>query len=314
MRFLTYLIVFLGIGFLLISCQKDPEPRVYKAEYAVVLVVDGPRYSENWGHPVQQYIPRMKNEMAQEGVIFTNFWNNGFTNTNPGHTAILTGHYQSINNLGGEIPQRPNYLKYWIKNRNKPSTDAWIIASKDKIEPLADCQDTAWAGLFLPRIDCGNNGMGSGYRSDSITLTHVLDTMEKHKPSLVFVNFRQPDYAGHMADWNNYLAAIQRVDQAYYAIWNYIRESNHYKNKTAFFVTNDHGRHLDEIGSFSGHGDDCEGCRHIFLYAYGPDFKSNTTVNTRYELIDIPTTLSEIMNLGMGTCDGKVIEELFQDD
>lgn len=305
------------IAFLLLiflaGCVKDKVQRTYKAEHIFVVVVDGPRYSETWGEPNQQYIPRMKNEMAAEGVVFTNFQNNGATFTSPGHAALLTGTYQDINNAGAEKPQTPNFLNYWLKKKGTDPKKAWIIASKDKIEMLADCQNPEWSGKYLPATDCGNGGLGTGYRADSITLQHILDTVQKHKPSLVFVNFRQPDYNGHIGNWENYLASIKQVDEDYYTLWKYIQTDPFYKNKTAFFVTNDHGRHLDECGGFAHHGDACEGCRHINLYAFGPDFKQNMLVHKPYELIDVTATVAEILHLHMPTSNGKIITDLFQE-
>lgn len=306
----------LSLGFVVIlilsSCLKDKTRGNYTTENIVVIVVDGPRFSETWGDSTHQYIPHMANDLAKEGVIFTNFKNNGPTYTAAGHTALLTGNYQEINNTGGEKPLYPNYLNYWLKATNSPANKAWILASKDKIEILGDSQDSLWEGQYLPRFDCGNSGLGSGYRPDSITVQHILDTMEMYHPNLVFVNFREPDYSGHLGNWENYLAAIVATDAAYFKIWNYIQSSSHYKGKTTLFITNDHGRHLDENGGFTSHGDNCEGCRHINLFATGPDFKRNLIVEQEVEQIDLTATIAELFHFEMPHCKGKVINELFQ--
>jgi len=305
-------IVFLLLPFLLLNCKKDKTAKTsYKTENVVVIVVDGPRYSETWGAPNQELIPHMKNDMAPEGVVFTNFRNNGPTYTTAGHTAILTGFYQDLNNGGEEMPERPNYLQYWLKDNEADSTKAWFIASKDKIEPLANCKDSLWADQYIPRTDCGKTGLGSGYRTDSLTVDHVLDSMERYHPNLVFINFRQPDVLGHTAVWEDYIAAIEQVDRHYFTIWQYLKNSSHYQNTTTLFVTNDHGRHLDEVGSFAGHGDGCEGCRHINLFAAGPDFGSNQINSNPYEQIDIPTTISKLLGFEMPTSEGRIIQDLF---
>ncbi len=304
----------LGLAVLLIltSCIKDKTRGDYLTENCVVIVVDGPRYSETWGDSTHQYIPHLAHDLAKEGVIFTNFRNNGPTYTSAGHTALLTGNYQEINNSGSEKPIYPNYLNYWLKATQSPAYKAWIIASKDKIEILSDSQDSLWEGNFLPRVDCGNAGLGSGYRPDSVTVTHLLDSMETYHPNLVFVNFREPDYSGHLGDWDNYLAAIVAADKAYYQIWNYIQTSPHYKGKTSFFITNDHGRHLAEFGGFTSHGDNCEGCRHIHLFAAGPDFKKGVICETPFEQIDLTATIAELFHLEMPHVKGKVIEPVFR--
>jgi arylsulfatase A-like enzyme len=84
-----------------------------------------------------------------------------------------------------------------------------------------------------------------------------------------------------------------------------------YRNKTTLFITNDHGRHLDGVkNGFVNHGDNCEGCRRIYLVAIGPDFKANTVVKHPYELIDISKTIAHMLNFSIPTSEGKVIKEL----
>lgn len=307
----VYSLLFVAI-LLFSSCVKNKTPFTYKAENVVVIVVDGPRYSEGWGDSLKQNIPHMATDLAPEGVVFTHFRNNGPTYTSAGHTSILTGHYQEMDNGGGEKPLYPNYLNYWLKESQANPTKAWFITSKDKVEILSDSQDPLWTGTFLPKLDCGNNGLGSGYRPDSVTVRHILDTLETYQPNLVFINFREPDFTGHSGNWEAYLSAIREVDEAYFRIWTYLQSSSFYQDKTAFFITNDHGRHLDGFGGFAHHGDDCEGCRHINLFAAGPDFIKGEIINSPYEQIDITATIAHLLDLKMPHCKGKVIEPLFR--
>ena len=302
--------IFLSIVLVIVTCTKSSPPPYFKTKNVVVIVVDGPRYEDTWGDSTHEHIPFMYSEMAEEGVTFTNFWNNGPTNTTAGHTALLTGHYENINNAGMENPKRPSYLSYWLKKTNSSPEKAWIFGSKDKIAALADTKDSLWAGTYVPLTDCGVSGLGSGYRVDSITLKHAMDTMNKYLPPMVFINLKEPDMAGHAGIWENYLAAIEIVDQQYYEFWNFLRSHPFYKDNTAIFITNDHGRHSDHIGSFDAHGDGCDGCRHVNLYAYGPDFEKGKVVDTKYEQIDLSATISTILGLKMNTTDGEVIKEL----
>src|SRR5690606_15697972 len=99
----------------------------YLTQNVVVVVIDGPRFSETWGDPEHQLIPRLSGEMAAQGVINTNFRNEGPTYTLAGHTAITTGIYQQINNGGFKIPRRPSYLQRWLQKTGAPSKKAWIV-------------------------------------------------------------------------------------------------------------------------------------------------------------------------------------------
>ena len=277
--------------------------------------MDGPRYSETWGDSTHQYIPRMANDLLPQGVLSTNFYTHGPTYTSAGHTAITTGNYQEINNAGQEIPQYPSYFQYWLKKTNKDSTAAWVIASKDKLSVLADCQDPQWAGKYNPSTNCGINGsgVGSGYRDDSSTFEVTKTVLATYHPQLVLINFREPDYSGHQNNWPNYVNGISDIDEYIYQVWNFIENDSIYKGCTSLFVTNDHGRHLDTVANgFAGHGDNCEGCRHINFFACGPDFKKNLIVDEARGLIDIPATIAYLLNYNFPSGQGKIMHELFE--
>ena len=89
------------------AAEATPTVSKYKTKRVIILVIDGPRYSETWGDPARQYIPMQNKEMLPQGVLYTQFKNNGPTYTNAGHSALTTGFYQPINNSGKELPKNP---------------------------------------------------------------------------------------------------------------------------------------------------------------------------------------------------------------
>lgn len=297
-----------------VSCERATDtPHVFNTENVVIVIVDGARYSETWGDSTHQYIPNLDNVLAHQGVVNTAFYNLGGTWTIPGHTAIMTGHNQVISNSGQELPQYSSLFQHWIKKYNKDSTDAWIISSKDKLEVLADCQDPEWYGNYNPSTDCGINGLGSGYRHDSITFQNAINILSDHQPKLVLLNFREPDFSGHAGNWDNYLQGIIDTDQYIADLWDFIENDPNYSGSTTMFVTNDHGRHLDGIsGGFTSHGDNCDGCRHITLFATGPDFKNDIIVDSERDLRDVAATTAALLGLEMPNSSGQVMIELIK--
>lgn len=274
--------------------------------------MDGPRWSETWGDSTHQYIPRMANDMAPHGIISTGFRNNGPTYTNAGHVAITTGFYEKIKNNGLEFPKHPSIFQYWRKQTGKAQTAAWVITSKDKLGILSDCKDKDWKGKYRPTPDCGLNGLYTTYRSDQTTYEHTIAALETAHPELVLVNFQHPDSWGHANNWEKYLATTKVSDELIYQIFEYVRTNEFYKDQTTIFVTNDHGRHLDgHKDGFVSHGDNCEGCRRINFFAYGPDFKKNVIIDTPGDLIDIPVTIGEMMGFQIEGAKGRVMTELF---
>jgi len=300
-----------------LSCTKDKvQPKEYETENVIIIVMDGPRYSETWGDSSHQFIPRMANDLAPIGCIYTDFYSQGETFTIPGHTAISTGFYQYIDNGGMELPQRPSIFQLWRSNFNTPQNKSWVIASKGKIEVLANCSNLSWKDQFSPMTDCGieSGGAMSGYRHDSITYQNTLDILSTHHPNLAIINFREPDFSGHTCDVEAYQQGILDVDNYIYQLMNYIETDSLYQGKTTVFVTNDHGRHSNGVGDgFCSHGDPCDGCKHINLYAFGPDFKKNVILSNERELIDIPATIAELLHFDIPNSDGNIMTELFKE-
>lgn len=309
---ITAYVVFITTAWLLHSCEKETVVHHYQTENVFVIVVDGARYTETWGEQNHALIPYRSALLAQ-GVLCDQFYNNAFTETCQGHQAICTGVYENINNAGLQNPSNPTIFQYWLKKFNQPNNQAWIIASKDKLEILSDCVNPNWKGTFKPRTDCGNNGLFSGYREDSITFKKLKLITNNNHVRLAIINFKQPDAAGHAANYEAYKQGIIDTDRYVNEFWNFLQNNPAYKNKTTLIVTNDHGRHTDgHLDGFISHGDLCEGCKHVEFFGLGPDFKKNYVCSKAYEQIDIANTVAELLGFEMPTASGKVMKDILQ--
>jgi hypothetical protein len=279
----------------------------------IVVVVDGPRYADTWESPGTALIPYRK-ALSKEGALCASFYNNGSTVTVAGHTAITTGIYEILNNTGAQTPSFPSYMQAWRKTFSQPANKAWIVASKDKLEVLKNCTDAKWKDVFNPNANCGNEGLGTGYRDDIVTLNKAKEVLALHTPNLMLVNFKQPDMAGHSGDSLAYVQGIIDSDNHVKQLWDFIQSNKHYKNKTSMIITNDHGRHTSgHLDGFISHGDDCAGCRHIEFLALGPSFKKNYISTTAYSQIDIAPTIAYLLGFKMPFGNGKVMKDLLEE-
>ncbi len=291
---------------------KLPPKKVYKTKYVVVLVIDGPRYTETFGDSSCKYIPRMGKELIHEGVLFTDFRNNGPTYTNSGHTAITTGVYQRISNTGKQLPKNPSFFQYFLNQTGVDKTKAWLISSKGKLEMLANTKNRKWWNMYMPSTYCGVKGNSADYVNDIQTFNKVKEVFAQYKPNLTLINFLGVDANAHQNNWPEYLDALQKCDEYAYQIWQTIQSDPEMRDQTTLLITNDHGRHLDcRKDGFVSHGDKCEGCKHISLLALGPDFPKDLIISTPAEMIDISATVSEMLGFLMPTCKGRVLSELF---
>jgi len=293
--------------------DEAPTDRKYVAENVIVLIIDGPRMSETFGDTSFTYIPNLARVLAPQGTLLKNFRNNGPTYTNAGHTAITTGVYQRINNSGLELPKNPSMFQYFLKEKNLPKDQAWVIASKGKLNILGNTKNRTWKNKYLPSVFCGVNGSGLGYTSDDKNFSDALRILGESHPKLTLINLLEVDVNGHANMWDGYLRALKRTDQKALDLWNFIQNDSIYKGKTALFITNDHGRHLKgHKDGFVSHGDNCEGCRSIYLIALGPDFKKNVSLPNKYEQIDISKTIAEMLHFNFPVSQGKVMTDLFR--
>ncbi len=289
----------------------------------VILVIDGPRMSETWSDPARALIPRMAKDLAPQGVLYTDFRNDGMTTTEPGHTAMVTGVYEVKDNRGKELPKKESIFQRFRASWDLPASAAWVIASKDKLWTLSDTSQAQWTGRWRPSIDCGKGGLGGkegpakrvGYRSDAETFARVRDILAKDHPRLVLVNLLGPDSAGHKNDWDGYRKAISACDGFAADLWNLLQADPVYRDATALLITNDHGRHLDGVANgFVDHGCECEGCRSISCLALGPDFKRGVPGGRRRGLVDVSATTAAILGFSLPAGKGEVMTELFLGD
>lgn len=293
--------------------QDEHTHTKYKTEHVVILVIDGPRYTETFGDSTCSFIPRMGKELIHEGVLYTNFRANGPTYTNSGHTAITTGVYQSISNAGKTLPKNPSIFQYYSKEREVDKSKTWIISSKGKLEILANTKNKKWWNVYMPMTYCGVKGQSAEYVGDIQTFEKVKEVFRTDAPNLTLINFLEVDANAHQNDWENYLRTLKNCDEYAYKLWEYIEADPVMGGKTTLLITNDHGRHLNGVkDGFKSHGDKCEGCRHISLLAMGPDFKKDVVITAPGELIDISATIAEILGFCMPTSKGKVLTDLFE--
>lgn len=256
------------------------------AQNLIIVVIDGARYSETFGGN-SEYIPHLYHDLAPSGAIFNNFRiaDEGFTTTNPGQASILTGTWQLIENDGSERPNQPTVFECYRKELSAGATDCFIVAGKKKIGALSYSTVPGHGSKFGACTNCFEGG-------DDEVFDSLVVTMDKYHPRLILVNFPSTDKKGHSGDWNAYVKALKNVDNLIFKLWQKIQNDPFYKDETTMFVTNDHGRHTNNIKS---HGCDCDGCEHIMLLAVGKNVSPGVENSNLHYQIDIEPTIGNIL-------------------
>ena len=271
----------------------------------VLFVIDGPRYSETFGDTAHTYIPHLWNDLRPLGTLLTDFRNEGTTSTNPGHTSIVTGTWQTIANDGSEWPDKPTIFEYYRKHTGAPQQDSYVIPGKDKLKVCAYSTHAEYG------TDYGATA-SVGHVSDVAVYDALLSVLANQKPTVVLVSLSDVDEAGHSGVWSSYVAAITGADSLVWKTWNYLQQDSFYADQTYLFITNDHGRHDDAHGGFQNHGDGCEGCRHLTFLVLGPDVKADHTSDSRFMQRDICRTAAQILDIPAPYAEGIIMQEIFE--
>lgn len=255
--------------------------------FVLVVVIDGVRYTESFGDPAHQWIPRIWTDLRPQGVIYTSYSNAGTTETNPGHASIATGAWQTITNDGLTRPQTPTVFEYFRKSLGARADENIVALGKSKLNILAFSDHPEYGAAFGASVA----GTPSEY-SDRLAADTLKRVLRTNHPRLAILNLPNSDSVAHAGNWDGYLSSVRIADSLVYGIWNAVQSDSVMKGKTTMFVTNDHGRHTS---SFTGHGDGCEGCRRITLLAIGPDTPPGIIDSMPRTQVDIAPTIGMLL-------------------
>jgi hypothetical protein len=283
-----------------------PAYSVFQTEYVVLVIIDGLRYSEGLGHPDQLHVPRMA-DLAAQGAIVDNFRNDGYTYTSRAIPAIWCGAWTETysfsdpdcNGSTNKYTDLPTVFEYYRQQLDKPDSDC-IYTIKD-LCPWKASFHADYGPDYWPLYH------SEGY-SDIDVWQETEQIIATLSPHLLLMYLADVDNAGHSGDWDDYISAITIADSLVGCLWDAVQANPLYTGKTTLLVTNDHGRHDYD---FTGHGDNCEGCRRIQLLAVGPDVEVGLVSDIQRSIPDITPTIGELMGFTADFATGTAMIELF---
>ncbi len=293
--------------FLSFNLVRGFESKSSEADKVVIIIIDGARYSETFGDTQHNYIPKMW-ELSKKGTIVDNFYNDSLTYTSRAIPALWSGTWTEVRdtvfqNNATRYSVKPSIFEYYRKDKSQPKEEAIYVLKYIKSLWLPSF-DASYGPEYWPLF----HSVGS---TDSDVANEALSVMEERHPHLLWIYLADVDHAGHSGNWDNYTNAIQIADSIVSIIWEKIETDSFYQNSTTLFVTNDHGRHDDQHGGFTGHGDGCLGCRHIQFLAVGPNIKQNYVSTKSRRIPDMVATASTVLGIDARKSTGANMSELF---
>jgi len=293
-----------------VSCSfvplgTPPEPLTEKL---VLVVVDGLRYTEGLGDPLRQYVPQM-DALAAQGTLIEPFLNDCCTVTRRGIPAIMSGSWAPpIDFFDTECQEDNQYTplpwvhEYFRRQLARPAADCVYI-----LGPYCP-----WRPSFLPTYgpDYWPQSVATSGDDDAawVAAQSILGTQ---RPTFLTLYLSDVDHSGHAGDWTAYINAIEDADRIVGELWSWLQQDPEYSGSTTVLITNDHGRHTTD---FSGHGDQCEGCRTIQLLALGPGIRAGYVSNVQRSIPDIAPTIAALLGFQTEFASGEIMTEILSYD
>lgn len=134
---------------------------------------------------------------------------------------------------------------------------------------------------------------------DVFTHYGAMNYLQTKKPKALYISYGETDEWAHSGHYKDYLNAANQVDKWIQDIWNYVQSDPFYKNKTAIFITTDHGRGDAIKQEWTSHGNSIKDCYQIWMAAMGPGIKAKGEVSSNQQLYQkqFAQTMASILGL-----------------
>jgi hypothetical protein len=251
-------------------------------------------------------MPFMWNVMADKGSIYGNreLGNrvdvaNKYWFSYPGYSEIFTGYADTMIN-SNSYPDNPHvtlpeYLNRLNAYKGKVAAfTAWeafnrILNENRSAIPVIAAFDT------MPRPNAAqaliNNMLKDSFKPwgkaeclDMFTHFAAMEHLRSAMPKVLYVSYGETDEWAHEGEYRNYLNAAKQFDKWLNDIWTSIQSNRQYRNKTALFITTDHGRGDKNKDQWTSHGASIEGASEIWFAVLSPNLKGKGEVKEDLQL------------------------------
>lgn len=293
-------------------------------ENVIIVVMDSVRYDDTFGKSNHIYIDNIWNNLKKYGTIQTELYNNSITLPVAAHMSLFTGRYQAFADPEENKTRSsyPTLFEYYLKARNLNRDSCYFVSSQPDLEIASFSSSRQYGEKYAPTFFSNRNETSR----ENAVYENFIPVLEEKHPSFVVLSLTSgkpigqhlsadecvtkgtKDACGGSDALNAYYESIILMDSVVFDLYNRIESDSHYKDKTLFVVVSDHGRHTNDYSSF---GDNCKGCSHLISLFIGPGIKKNYISGRKRNLIDVCSTVCEMLNLP-NESNGKVMSEIFE--
>jgi hypothetical protein len=275
------------------------------------VIADNPKYNEHdsgyifktyWNDDMQErrklLMPFLWSTIGAHGQIYGNRdFNNNVDNANPywfsypGYNEIFTGYPDTAINSNGYEPN-PNvtlleFLNHQPQFKGRVAAfGAWdafdrILNEQRSGIPVFSAFDSVGGKNPTANEQLINAMRTDGYKPwlndeclDVFTHYSAMEYLKKKKPRVLYISYGETDEWAHAGKYRSYLDAAHQVDAWIKKIWEFVQSDPQYKNKTAIFITVDHGRGDKEKEKWTSHNNKIEDAHEIWFAVMGPGIKT----------------------------------------
>jgi len=269
-------------------------------------------FEQYWSNDVNErrkkLMPFLWSVVAGKGQLYGNrTYGNKVDNANPywfsypGYNEIFTGFADTSVN-SNEFPSNPNTNVLEFLNRQPKlkrrvaAFGAWDafdrILNEQRsdfpvISAFASCggkNPTANEKLINAMLKDSYRPFGNEECLDVFTHYEALEYLKTKSPKILYIAYGETDEWAHSGQYRSYLDAGHQVDEWLKNLWNFIQTDSRYKNKTAIFITTDHGRGDKKKEEWTSHNNKIEDSHEIWLAVMGPGITAKGEIRTAMQL------------------------------
>lgn len=254
----------------------------------------------------KKLMPFVWSTIADQGQIYGNRqFDNKVDNANPyrfsypGYSEIMTG-FADTNINSNEFPPNPHvtlleFLNQQSKFKNKVvAFGAWnafdriLNQGRSGIPVFSAFDSLSGKDLTMNWI---NAMMQDSYRPfgnaeclDVFTHYAAMQYLLTRKPKVLYIAYGETDEWAHHGYYRSYLDAAHMVDKWIKDIWNHVQHNPEYKNKTAIFITTDHGRGDINKDEWTSHGKKIADASQMWFAVIGSGISASGEQKTNIQL------------------------------
>jgi hypothetical protein len=296
-------------------------------------------FKKYWGNNVterrKKLFPFLWRTVATQGQLYGNrMYGNKIDNANPywfsypGYSEIMTGYADTSINTN-DFPPNPNtnvleFLNLQPKFKGKVAAfGAWeafdrILNEKRGGFPVISAFDKSGGSHPTIQHQLINNMLADSYKPwhedeclDVFTHYAAMEELKGKKPKVLYIAYGETDEWAHSGQYRNYLDAAHKVDEWIKQIWEYVQSQPQYKNKTALFITTDHGRGDAIKKEWTSHGNSVKDAFEIWFAVLTPAMSTKGEMKTEIQLYQkqFAQTIAKLLGYTFKT-DHPVAEEV----